>query len=651
MSYLSTMDYAIILIYLSILIGLGFYLAKKASNNLNEYFLGGHKIPWWAMGLSGMASWLDIAGTMLIISFIFMLGPRGLYIEFRGGVGLVLIFTLLWTGKWHYRSGCMTGAEWMEYRFGSGIGGQAARIMSAVARIVLTIGLLSYMITGVGLFLSTFLPFSPLTCSIIMIGVATIYTLCSGFYGVVYTDIFQSVIIMSATILIIVLAVSKIASPEQLSHLATEITGNSQWTSSALHWKTSMPAGYEAYQYLMFFAIFYLLRNVLGGMGVGDDPKYFGARNERECGTLSFLWGTCMVVRWPLIMGISILGLYLMKDLFPDQGILLQAAELIKSYFPDVTKSEWTTLLSSIQNAPQNYSKELISGLEGLFHSGWKERLLLIGYEGGVNPERVMPAVLFYVIPYGTRGLLLVALLAASMSTFDSTVNSATAFFTRDIYQRYLRPKAKNRELINISYVFIILMVASSFFMAETIKSINDIWGWIAMGLTAGMIIPNFLRFYWWRFNGTGFALGMIIGMLGAFIQRALWPDLVEWQMFLILIFIGLTGSIVASLLTSPTDDKTLWHFYQTTRPFGLWGRYKKRLPENVRTRMEKEHKNDLLAVPFTFLWNVTLLLLPMQLLIRTYKSFFITLSIFLFALGGMYWFWYRHLPPAEEKQ
>ena len=135
-----------------------------------------------------------------------MMGPRGLFIEFRGGAVLVLAVMMLWSGKWHRRSGCLTNAEWMIFRFGNTPGGQFARVAGAVAAIASNVAMIAYLIKGTGLFMAMFLPISPEWCAILMIGVATLYILTSGFYGVVYTDIFQSGIILIA-----VLAVSAIA--------------------------------------------------------------------------------------------------------------------------------------------------------------------------------------------------------------------------------------------------------------------------------------------------------------------------------------------------------------------------------------------------------------------------------------------------------
>ena len=85
---------------------------------------------------------LDFAGLERLERFV-----TGL----RGGAVLVLAFMMLWTGKWHYRSKCMTGAEWQIFRFGVGPGAQFARIITALSNIVMAVGMLAltvYLILG-----------------------------------------------------------------------------------------------------------------------------------------------------------------------------------------------------------------------------------------------------------------------------------------------------------------------------------------------------------------------------------------------------------------------------------------------------------------------------------------------------------------------
>jgi len=86
------LDYLIVAAYLLILIVIGIYLQKRASNSTESFFLGDKNMPWWALGASGMASNLDVSGTMIIAALIYALGVQGFFIEIRGGVVLILAF-------------------------------------------------------------------------------------------------------------------------------------------------------------------------------------------------------------------------------------------------------------------------------------------------------------------------------------------------------------------------------------------------------------------------------------------------------------------------------------------------------------------------------------------------------------------------------
>jgi len=645
---LNTIDYAVISVYFGALVVLGLALERMASKSLDDYFIGGRRLPWWALGVSGMAYFLDMTGTMVITSFLFMLGPRGLFIEFRGGAVLVLAFMMLWGGKWHRRSKCLTGAEWMVFRFGDGLGGRFAQGVSAMAGIVSSVGMLAYLIKGAGLFLTMFFPYSPLTCTLIMIGITTIYTMISGFYGVVFTDLFQSAIIVIGVVIVTAMAVVKIAGVEDFGALAVQVTGNAQWMSTLPQWKTAMPAGYEQYEALVMFAFFYLMKNIFLGVTSGAD--------SRECGLLSLFWTTLMTIRWPMMMAFAVMGIFLVHDIFPDKSVMTQTADLVKANVEGIDKAQWADTVSSIANHPEKFSAPLVEGLRQLLgEDGWKTKLMLVGYEGNVDPERILPAVLLFNIPPGLRGLLLVVLLAAAMSTFNATVNLTTGFITRDIYQKYIHRGASTRELIYVSWAGVCLIVLVSFIFAFSIKSINDIWGWIIMGLGGGLLIPGVLRLLWWRFNGGGFAAGTFIGLVAAILQRYYYPALDERLQFLFLGAIGLIASIAGTYLTKPEDDAVVARFYRITRPFGIWGPYRKRLSPEDQAALRFEHRHDILASPFALLWQVCMFILPMQAVIGAWNAFYPTLAIWIGCAVAVYLIWFRYLPennyfePGEE--
>jgi SSS family solute:Na+ symporter len=652
MNALHVVDYAIILLYFILVSGVGFFFRKIAAGSLENYFLGGRRLPWWLLGASGMAHFFDMAGTMLIVSFLYLLGPRGLYIEFRGGAVLTLAFMMCWLGKWHRRSQCMTNAEWMNFRFGEGRDGNAARLLTAISGLIWGVGIIAYLAKGAGLFLSMFIPINPMACALIMLSVATLYTMSAGFFGVVVTDFIQSALIIFAAIYLSVTAFFKVAEPANFASLTEKVTGNASWITTLPSWKTEMPQGYEPYEFLGMFALFYFIRSVIGGMGTGDDPKYFAARSDRECGKLTFLWTSLIMVRWPMMIGIAVLGIFLVAQTFPDQAVLLQSADLIKQFQPEVVgnKHIWPELLSGIINAPDQYSPALINGLKEILGNDWMRDLNMVSFEGTVNPERILPAVLLYQIPAGVRGLLLVALLAAAMSSFDSELNKPCGLFVRDIYQKFLRPTASVRELIFASRATCVGIASAGFAMTYSAESINDIWSWFIMGLGSGLIAPMVLRLYWWRFNGYGFAGGIVFGLGGALVQRFLWPEMGEWSQFIIFGSLSFGGALLGTFLTLPTERSVLEHFYKTTRPFGFWGPLKDTLSELERQAVAKEHRNDILALPFALVWQVCLFLLPMQVVIHAYGDMWFTLPLFLIGLAGLYWFWYRNLPHDQPE-
>ncbi|VGO23572.1 sodium:solute symporter family transporter [Pontiella sulfatireligans] len=647
--YFGKLDYAFMIFYVVVLIGLGFYLKRQASKSLDNYICGGGNIPWWAMGISGMASFLDLAGTAVIVSFLFMMGPQGLFVEFRGGAVLILPFMMLWTGKWHRRSGCLTGAQWNIFRFGDCWGGRASQLMGVIATVLTTIGMLAYLIVGAGIFLSTFLPWSPFACSIGLLLLATPYTMMSGFYGVIFTDLFQSCIIIAAVIYVSVTAFMGVGSAEEVSAIALSVTGNPDWISGIPKWNVHVPKGYEMYKHLIIFSSFYLLRTIVAGIGTGADPRYFGAKNDRECGKLSMLWTALMSVRWPLMIGIAVLGLYLVNDLVPEQANIQQAAEVIHGEYPDATKPQWGDLISSIANTPNKHEAALIGDLKGVLgEDKWVEKMNLISFEGTVNPEKILSQVLLMKVARGMRGILVIALIAAALSTFGSWVNLGTSQFVNDFYKKWIRPKASTKELILASWGTVISIVFLSFLFSRTLESINEIWGWMMMGFGAGFLVPSFLRLYWWRFNGAGSAIGTLVGLTAAIIQRMLCPGLSEVWQFVFVLTVGFVGSVAAALLTKPTDPEVLRNMYMKTRPFGVWGHLKDTLSQEERAKTTLEHRTDLIAVPFAMVWQICIFLGPMLFLVHNWIGFSGVFIVGLVAFVGLYFLWFRKQPAGN---
>ena len=133
-----------------------------------------------------------------------------------------------------------------------------------------------------------------------------------------------------------------------------------------------------------------------------------------------------------------------------------------------------------------------------------------------VDLEQLLPLVIRDFVPVGLTGLLIAGLLAAFMSTFSGTINAAAAYLTNDVYKRYLRPNASDRQYIAASYVASLLVVVAGCAAGVFMSNVKTPVDWIVSGLWGGYAAANVLKWHWWRLNGWGYFWGMITGISGA---------------------------------------------------------------------------------------------------------------------------------------
>lgn len=597
---MSLIDLAIVILYLLTITLIGLYFERRASAGIDSYFLGGRKIPWWALGASGMASNFDVSGTMINVALIYAFGAVGFFVEMRGGLVLIMAFLMIFMGKWTRRSKVMTLAEWMTYRFGDGIQGKAARMISAISTLIITIAIVSYFSVGAGKFIGDILGIpeffglsSEFWAASLIIVLTTIYTVASGLQGVVWTDVFQGILIFVMIIIVCTISLLSADIPDLFSisvplkdgsFLPIETTKDA-WTSILPSWELSFPenSAYSIYNLFGIALLFYLIKVVIeGSAGTGGymAQRFFAARSDRDAGLLSLFWVFLLSFRWPFIAAIAVLGI--------SFGVS---------------------------------SGEIIS-----------------------DPEKVLPTVIFNILPLGLKGLLVAGLMAAAMSTFSSLINSGASYWVRDIYQEFINPLATEKKLILHSRFASVIIVLLGLGLTINIKSINEIWGWLTMGLGAGMVVPLLVRWYWWRMNGYGFTAGTVFGMGTAIIQKLFYPEATEYMSFSILLVSSFSATIIITLLTEQTSKATLVNFYKTTRPFGFWKPIKSLLPDEKKIKINLENRRDIIAISFALPWQIVLFLTGMTVILRRFDLFIYLFVLLIFLSAGLYYFWFRHL-------
>jgi SSS family transporter len=198
----STVDVVVVVLYFALLIGMGFFFARR-ERTTRDYFLAGNRVPWWAAGLS-------IFGTQLS-AITFLAAPARTYatdwIYFIVMVTIVMVApAVVYLFIPVIRKTEITSAyEYLERRFNL-----AVRLFGSAAFVLFQIGRVGIVIFLPALALAAVTGFHIVVC-ILAIGVlSTMYTALGGIEAVVWTDVAQVVVLMGGALLAFVIIVTDV---------------------------------------------------------------------------------------------------------------------------------------------------------------------------------------------------------------------------------------------------------------------------------------------------------------------------------------------------------------------------------------------------------------------------------------------------------
>ena len=613
---LTWIDLSIVCCYLVATVFIGLYLKKRASKNLDSYFMGGKTLPWYMLGLSNASGMFDISGTMWLVSLCFIYGMKSIWIPWLWPV-FNQVFLMVFLSCWLRRSNVLTGAEWIRTRFGDQMGGKLSHMVVVIFAVISVLGFLAYGFIGIGKFIEIFIPYEtiapllpfdlaiesvPYFYGIIFTSIATFYVMMGGMLSIVWTDVLQFTIMTVAAISIGVIAMMNV-SPEALLAATPEGWANPffGWTLE-LDWSTIIPEvnnkiESDGYSLFMIFVMMMLFKGVLisaaGPAPNYDMQKILATKSPREAALMSgFVSVALMPIRYFMIAGFSVLAIVFYQDLD-----------------------------------------------------------LMVG--GKLDFENVLPSAILQFAPVGLVGLILAGLLAAFMSTFASTVNAAPAYLVNDIYKRYINPEASNKRLIYASYTVSVGVVLVSTIIGLYVQSISSVLTWLVSGLWGGYVVSNVLKWYWWRLNGYGYFYGMVAGLVGALLFPVIFDgvfpeiasDILPLYLFPLLLIVSLVGCIAGSYLLPAEDTELLKTFYKKVRPWGFWGPIRKAVEAEDSDFVANPYfKRDMFNVLLGMITQTCLVALPIFIVIKDFQSGVITLLILSVSGWGLKKFWYDTL-------
>lgn len=529
-------DYLIVAAFLGGVLLLGFWLSGRAGKSTDEYILAGRKLPWWLAGISVAATGLN-ASTMLQDSRkIRQDGIAGMW--FTWGNAISLMVGTVWFSRLWRRARFVTQMEFYHARYAGRVP-TYCRIYDVVvygvvsAAIWASLGLvgmkkIAHVLLDLPPTLSLMgwaLP-SGTAVVLVLVVVTLIYSAASGVHGVVWTDLIEFIVAMVCAYVLLFRVFGQVGWNVGLRARLENLGSEGE------HILAILPAFGPVLLY------YFIVNPILNQGGYNPNiQRYLGVKDEREVirtavfnAVLNFGFRP-----WPFYI-CGLCGIFLVSD----QALLAR--------FPAV---------------------------------------LSPGGELLPDHEMVFPMLVRQYLPVGMVGLMVAGFLSAFMSSFDTNIHNSTAVVVNDLYRPYLRPGRTDRHYIRASRFYMVAITL----LASVIGIVMDDILTLAMLAYAVMTSAGwikFLRFVWWRVNGTAELAAQVTSLVLTVLIVSPWGEPLVWRAMawagqsgndgffvirnLLLIGVSTVVSVIAIFCAPAEPMEHLVAFYRRVRPFGWWG-------------------------------------------------------------------------------
>ena len=498
---------------LSLIIGIS--VSRRAGSSAVEFFASGRNMPWWILGVSMVATTFSADTPNLVTDLVRNHGVSGNWLWWAfllTGMVTVFVYAKLWR-----RSGVLTDIEFYELRYS----GRAAAFLRGFRSLYLgiffnvvimaTVSLAAIKIGGVILGIS---PFQTILISSIIV---VVYTMMGGLRGVLFTDFIQFLIAMFGAVSAAYVAVTL----PQVGGLG------SLFSRASISGKLSILPDFSDSSLLMTVFIIPLAVQWWSVWYPGAEPggggyiaqRMLAARNEKHAVGATFLFNVAHYT------------------LRPWPWIIVALASLV--VFPD---------LASLQKA----FPHVASGI--------------------IRHDLAYPAMLTF-LPAGLMGLVIASLIAAFMSTISTHLNWGASYIVNDFCKRFVNKHATEKQMVLVGRTSIVMLMVMAAMLALLLQNALQAFH-ILLQIGAGTGLLFLLRWFWWRINAASELTAMIISFLVAvyfeFIHTRLgFVQLIEWKRLVIGVAVTTVGWMAVTLVTQPTEQKTLIRFYRTVHPGG----------------------------------------------------------------------------------
>jgi SSS family solute:Na+ symporter len=464
---LTAIDYAVLLVYLVATMGLGLFIGRKIRTG-KEYFLAGRRLPWWAIGMSLVAT--DIGGTDIIgvggAAYSYGLAVGNF--EWIGCVPAMIIAAFVFI-PFFWRIGVYTIPEFFERRY------------NAAVRSVLALCWLVFMACNLGLMLlasakmtEVLFGWDPSACILLTAALVGIYTYAGGLAAVVYTDTIQCAVMIAGCLLVVVIGLVEVGGLANLGNQIRQLERSRQAAPD------QPPRGQQP----------------------APSDNGHGQTGPSQHMALILPVGSDTPFPWPAIL--FGLALVLSPAYWIGNQAIVQRSLGARSEFEAKASYVWGAVLKNVI--------PLVIAVPGL--------IALVKFPDLKQGDYAFPSLVSALLPPGLRGIFLAAFMAALMSSVDSYLNSASTIVTRDLYQRFVHPKASDQHLLWVGRLTTVALVAwaigFAFFLmgrSEGIYTTFQTMMAFFQGPALAILLAGVL---WRRATGVAALIGLVAGIVSS---------------------------------------------------------------------------------------------------------------------------------------
>jgi len=546
---LARIDWVIIVGYCVAAVGVGVWFSRRASRNLSEFFLSGRSLPWWIAGTSIVATTFACDTPLAITGIVRKHGLVGNWYWWCVGIGGMLS-VFLYSRFWR-RTGVLTDAELIERRY-SGRSAAALRAFKAVyGGVIYNCVVMGWVFVAMLAIVKVVLGWKASIALPVLIGIALVYAVLSGFWGVVATDLIQFIMAMIGSVALAVFAVCH-----------SDIGG-----LTGLVEKLRASGRPE-------------VLNVLPGGGFAAIVSGIGVY-------LAILW-------WSKLYADG--GGYVAQRLLACKNERHSAGAALWFNVAHYGLRTWPWVLVALA------SLILVPlGPEG-------------AAEGQGAKEAVYARMMKDLLPPGLLGLMVASLVAAFMSTIDTHLNWGASYLVNDLYRRFFVTDASERHYVWVSRGLMVLLMAGGALVGLTFNSVFGLWKVVAL-LGAGIGLVELLRWFWWRINAwseiTGMAAALLLSVAFWVLKQRGITQIGGVELgFAVkigtIVVVSIIAWVTVTLLTRPTSPERLHAFVDRVRPPATFWRPIARQFEGYRSQISIAHGLGqwVLGVAFVYLFT-----------------------------------------------